>query len=60
VIKELWHIHGVNGIDEPFTNKHIHKLYHMHAHDARGRENHLLLGTGDINIRERIYLGGKV
>jgi sugar phosphate isomerase/epimerase len=53
---DIGHSHGVKGIDEPFINKHIDKLYHMHFHDARGRESHLSLGTGDINIRERISL----
>ena len=53
---DIGHSHGVNGIDEPFINKHIDRLYHMHAHDAKGRENHLPLGTGEINISERFSL----
>ncbi|AHF06009.1 sugar phosphate isomerase/epimerase family protein [Desulfitobacterium metallireducens] len=53
---DIGHSHDVNGIDEPFINKHIERLHHMHAHDAKGRENHLPLGTGEINIRERFSL----
>ncbi|MGH4122840.1 MAG: sugar phosphate isomerase/epimerase family protein [Clostridium sp.] len=53
---DIGHIHGVNGIDELFINKHINRLYHMHAHDAKDRENHLPLGTGEINISERFSL----
>lgn len=53
---DIGHSHGVNSIDEPFINKHIDRLYHMHAHDAKGRENHLPLGTGEINISKRFSL----
>ena len=42
------HSHGMNGIDESFINKHIH--------DAKGRKNHLPLGTGEISISERLSL----
>lgn len=53
---DIGHSHVVNGIDEPFINKHIDRLYHMHAHDATGRGNHLPLGTGEINISEKFSI----
>lgn len=53
---DIGHSHAVNGIDEPFINKHIDRLHHMHAHDAKGRENHLPIGTGEININEKFSL----
>ncbi|NNU75741.1 sugar phosphate isomerase/epimerase family protein [Clostridium estertheticum] len=53
---DIGHSHSVNGIDEAFINKHIDRLYHMHVHDGKGRENHLPLGIGEINIKERIFL----
>ena len=53
---DIGHSHSVNDIDEPFINKHIDRLYHMHVHDAIGRENHLPLGTGEINISEKLSL----
>ena len=56
---DIGHSHSVNGIDEPFINKHIDRLYHMHAHDAKGRKNHLPLGTGEINISEKFSLARK-
>lgn len=49
---DIGHSHAVNGIDEPFIYKHIDRLHHMHVHDAKGRENHLPLGTGEINLCE--------
>ena len=53
---DIGHSHSGNGIDEPFINKHIDRLYHMHAHDAMGRQNHLPLGTGEIDLAERFSL----
>jgi sugar phosphate isomerase/epimerase len=32
----IGHSHSVNGADEPFINKHLDRLLHMHAHDAKG------------------------
>lgn len=31
----------------------------MHIHDAIGRKNHLPLGQGEIDIKEKILLGKK-
>ena len=56
---DIGHSYSVNGIDEPFINKHIDRLYHMHVHDGKGKENHLPLGTGEINIREKLSLAGE-
>ncbi len=53
---DIGHSHVVNGIDEPFINKYIDRIYHMHAHDAKGSRDHLSLGTGEINISERLSL----
>lgn len=53
---DIGHNHGVNGIDEPFIKKHINKLHHMHIHDAIGKKNHLVIGTGEINIKEKLDL----
>lgn len=53
---DIGHSHGANGVDEPFINKHLDRLYHMHAHDAKGKKNHLPLGMGEINIGERLSL----
>lgn len=56
---DIGHNHSANRIDEGFIFKHIDKLYHMHIHDAIGRENHLPLGQGEVDIREKILLGKK-
>ncbi|MDF2884381.1 MAG: xylose isomerase [Clostridiaceae bacterium] len=53
---DIGHSYVVNGIDEPFINKHVDRLYHMHAHDAKNKHNHLPLGAGEVNISERLSL----
>ena len=53
---DIGHSHSGNGIDEPFINMHIDRLYHMHAHDSIGTQNHLPLGTGEVNLVERFSL----
>lgn len=32
------------------------KLCHMHMHDAKGKSNHLPLGTGELDLPEYFYL----
>jgi sugar phosphate isomerase/epimerase len=51
---DIGHSHSVNDIDEAYISKHEDKLKHFHIHDALGRKNHLTLGTGEINLTERI------
>lgn len=53
---DIGHNHSINGVDEPFIKKHIEKLYHMHIHDAIGCKNHLALGNGKIDIKEKLNL----
>jgi sugar phosphate isomerase/epimerase len=53
---DIGHNHSINAVDESFINKHINKLCHMHIHDAIGSKNHLALGNGEINIKEKLNL----
>lgn len=50
---DIGHSHGVENADEPFFRRHPDRLIHMHGHDALGRKNHLALGDGEIDLRER-------
>ncbi len=47
---DVGHNYGIGGTDEEFIMKHKDRLYHIHLHDAKGRKNHLALGTGEIDI----------
>jgi len=50
---DIGHNHGAGLVDEAFFRQHSRKLHHMHGHDALGRKNHLALGDGEIDLRER-------
>ena len=52
---DVGHNHGIGGTDEEFIMKHKDRLHHIHLHDAKGRKNHLALGTGEMDIQK--YLG---
>ncbi len=41
------HSHAAGGVDEPLMISD--RLRHMHLHDARGRRDHLALGTGEVD-----------
>ena len=51
-------MHGADYIDAPFCAAHMDRLTHMHLHDAVGRKNHLPLGEGELDWREKIALAG--
>ena len=53
---DVGHNYGIGGTDEDFIMKHKARLHHVHLHDARGRKNHLALGTGEMDIEKYINL----
>ncbi|MDF2542630.1 MAG: xylose isomerase [Herbinix sp.] len=53
---DIGHNHGKDGVDEAFLLKHRDRLQHMHIHDAIGKSNHLVIGDGEIDIKEKLKL----
>lgn len=53
---DIGHSHTAGNKDEEFIKKHINRLDHMHIHDAIGCSNHLVLGTGDIDLSTNLYM----
>ncbi|MCL2487755.1 MAG: sugar phosphate isomerase/epimerase [Oscillospiraceae bacterium] len=47
---DIGHDAGNDFKQRPLIDRHIDRLYHMHIHDAKGKENHLPLGEGDLDI----------
>ncbi|MDR0999896.1 MAG: sugar phosphate isomerase/epimerase [Clostridiales bacterium] len=45
--------------NQAFIVNRAARLKHMHLHDATGTRNHLTLGTGEIDIAEKIALAEK-
>lgn len=45
--------------DEPTIMTRENRLSHMHIHDAKGKSNHLSLGTGELNLVNYLVLAEK-
>ena len=53
---DIGHSHSVGNIDEAFLMEHGDELQHFHIHDALGEKNHRALGTGEIDLIQRLQL----
>ena len=51
---DIGHDHSIGSKDLDFIYKNISRLNHMHIHDAVGSKNHLPLGTGEIDLKEKL------
>ena len=47
---DIGHDHAIGRIDEPLILAHGERLRHMHMHDGRGKNVHLALGDGEIDL----------
>ena len=53
---DIGHNHACEGLDETYILENREKLCHMHLHDAKGKKNHLPLGTGKLDLDEYLNL----
>lgn len=51
---DIGHSNAVSNIDEEFIMNFREKLYHFHIHDSMGKSDHMILGTGDIDLAQRL------
>jgi len=49
---DIGHDAGSGFKQRPLIDKHISRLRHMHIHDARGKDNHLPLGEGELELEK--------
>lgn len=56
---DIGHSHAARESDMPFLLKNEHKLAHFHIHDAVGTQNHLPLGTGEIDLAARLQAAAR-
>ena len=56
---DIGHDHAINNIDKPIILKHEEKLCHMHMHDALGKNVHLALGDGEMDLDYYLSLADK-
>ncbi len=57
---DIGHSHVANSIDEPFMIGHVDRLKHFHIHDAAGRSNHRALGTGEVDLSQKLAIAYKL
>ncbi len=55
---DIGHSKAIGETDVPFILEHKENLCHMHIHDGKEQppKNHLALGDGDIDLRDRLSL----
>ena len=55
---DIGHSKAIGETDVPFILEHKEHLCHMHIHDGKEQppKNHLALGDGDIDLRDRLSL----
>lgn len=51
---DIGHSHGCGNVDESFLMERKDRLQHFHIHDGKGSKNHQTLGTGEIDLAQRI------
>ena len=58
---DVGHLHGIHDGDAPFLNARLHRLHHMHLHDATHspNKNHLPLGEGEMDIAQKLCLAAE-
>ena len=52
---DVGHDHYLHA-DEAYIRAHVDRLKHMHLHDAIDTRNHLTLGTGEMDIQDKLAL----
>lgn len=53
---DIGHSNAVANIDEQFILAHSDKLCHFHVHDSLGKNDHMILGAGEIDLAQRFCI----
>lgn len=51
---DIGHSHATDSVDVPFITARADRLRHFHIHDTAGKHDHLPLGTGEIDLHDRL------
>lgn len=51
---DIGHSHACENVDEHFLMQRKDRLHHFHIHDAKGTANHRALGSGEIDLAQRL------
>lgn len=53
---DVGHSNATSNIDEKFILANRDKLCHFHIHDSLGKNDHMTLGTGEIDLAQRLSI----
>jgi len=53
---DIGHDYCANEVDQHFLQRHNKRIKHMHIHDGKSDRCHLVLGTGEIDLKEKLAL----
>ena len=53
---DIGHSNAYAKEDEAFIQSHLDKLMHFHFHDSCGTQDHMVLGTGEIDLLEKLSI----
>lgn len=56
---DIGHSNACEDIDQGFLMKHEERLKHFHIHDGNGKSVHMALGTGEIDLNQRLAIAEK-
>ena len=56
---DIGHSNNTNNVDVPFIMERENKLRHFHVHDGLGTKDHRPLGTGEIDLKQRLEIAQK-
>ena len=51
---DIGHSNSSGNVDEPFLLQNEGRLTHFHIHDSLGKKDHMTLGTGEIDLKQRL------
>ncbi len=56
---DIGHSNAAGNVDENFIMPREKYLKHFHIHDSKGKSDHMTLGTGEIDLAQRLELAQK-
>ena len=56
---DIGHSHACDNMDEAFIMNYEDRLKHFHIHDGIYQSNHMTLGTGSIDLNQRLLIAAK-
>lgn len=56
---DIGHSNSVKNTDEAFIMENEDRLSHFHIHDSLGSRDHMTLGSGEIDLEQRLCIAQK-